>query len=75
VFLLVFLVVKNVFALVRLRSNQVIYEHTKPHLKGTEGAPAKHGARFKLSAPSRLPDRYETFLLGQQTVMLQAGKD
>lgn len=72
VFLAVFLVVKNVFALVRLRSNMVFYEHAKAHRKGTKGAPAKHGAQFKLSAPSRLPDRCETFLLGQQTVMLQA---
>jgi len=72
VFLAVFLVVKNVFALVRLRSNMMFYEHAKAHRKGTKGAPAKHGARFKLSAPTRLPDRCETFLLGQQTVVLQA---
>jgi hypothetical protein len=32
----------------------------------------KHGTCFKLSAPSRPPDRCETFLLGQQTVVLQA---
>jgi hypothetical protein len=71
-FLAVFLVVKNVFALVRLRSNLVFYEQPKPHPKGTQGAPAKHGARFKLSAPSRLPDRNETFCLGEQTVVLRA---
>ena len=71
-FLAVFLLVKNVFALVRLRSNMVFYEQPKPHPKGTRGAPAKHGARFKLSEPSRPPDRSETFLLGKQTVSLQA---
>ncbi len=71
-FLAVFLLVENVFALVRLRSNMVFYEPPKPHPKGTKGAPAKHGAKFKLSEPSRLPDRRETFLLGAQTVSLQA---
>ena len=71
-FLAVFLVVKNVFALVRLRSNMVFYEQPKPHPKGKRGAPAKHGAKFKLSAPSRSPDRRETFLLGKQTVVLRA---
>lgn len=71
-FLAVFLVVQNVLALVRLRSNQVFYGQPKPHPKGTKGAPAKHGARFKLSEPSRLPDQSETFLLGEQTVTLQA---
>ncbi len=71
-FLAVFLVVKNVFALVRLRSNQVFYGPPKPHPKGTKGAPAKHGAKFKLSAPSRVPDRSETFLLGKQTVTLRS---
>lgn len=71
-FLAVFLVVKNVMALVRLRCNQVFYEQPKPHPKGTKGAPAKHGTKFKLSKPARLPDRSETFLLGGQTVTLQA---
>jgi len=71
-FLAVFLVVKNVFALVRLHSNQVFYGPPKPHPKGTKGAPAKHGAKFKLSAPSRPPDRTESFLLGGQTVLLKA---
>jgi hypothetical protein len=71
-FLAVFLVVKNVFALVRLRSNQVLYGPPKPHPKGTKGASAKHGAKFKLSEHSRLPDRTETFLLGEQIVSLKA---
>lgn len=71
-FLAVFRVVKNVFALTRLRSNLVFYGQPKPHLKGTKGAPAKHGAKFKLSHPSCAPDRSETFMLGTQTVILKA---
>jgi hypothetical protein len=71
-FLKVFLVVKNVFALVRLRSNSIFYEAPPPHAKGKKGAPAKHGAKFKLSSPSRPADHNETFMLGQQTVVLQA---
>ena len=40
--------------------------------KGQRGAPAKHGAKFKLSAPSRPADQQDTFQLGEQTVTLQA---
>lgn len=72
IFLAVFLLVKTVVALVRVRGNSVFYERPKPRKKGQRGAPAKHGARFKLSAPSRSADRCETFLLGQQTVALTA---
>ncbi len=72
IFLAVFLVVKHAYALVRLRSNLVFYEPPKPHLKGAKGAPAKHGVKFKLSKPSRKPDRAETFLSGEQTVKLEA---
>lgn len=71
-FLAVFLVVQHAYALVRLRSNLVFYERPKPHVKGKQGAPAKHGAKFKLSQPSRTPDRADTFLLGAQSVKLQA---
>jgi len=71
-FLAVFLLVKTVVALVRVRGNSVFYERPKPRKKGQRGAPAKHGARFKLSAPSRPADRSETFLLGSQTVVLTA---
>jgi hypothetical protein len=72
VFLAIFLVVKNVFALVRLRSNMAFYEAPEPHPQGKRGAPAKHGAKFKLSAPTRPPDQSDTFLLGEQTVTLRA---
>ncbi len=71
-FLAVFLTLKNTFALVRLRNNMVFFGCPKPHPKGKRGAPAKHGPKFKLSAPSRTPDQSEAFLLGEQTVTLQA---
>lgn len=71
-FLAIFLVVKHAYALVRLRSNLVFYERPKPSVKGKRGAPAKHGAKFKLSKPCRAPDRADTFLLGKQTVKLTA---
>jgi hypothetical protein len=67
-FLKTFLAVEHAFVLVRLRSNLVFWGQPKPHPKGTRGAPAKHGPKFKLSAPSKLPDQSETFLLGEQTV-------
>jgi hypothetical protein len=57
---------------VRLRSNIVFYEQPKPHQKSQKGAPAKHGAKFKLSAPARLADQQETFQLRGQSVVLQA---
>ena len=72
IFLAVFLVVQHAYALVRLRCNLVFYERPKPPQKGKRGAPAKHGARFKLSQPSRAPDRTEIFRLGEQTVKLEA---
>jgi hypothetical protein len=72
-FLAIFVLLKNTFALVRLRSTLVFYGQPKPHPKGTKGAPAKHGAKFKLSEPNRPPDRTETFLLGEQTVSLKPG--
>jgi len=73
-FLAVFVLVKQIYALVRLRSNIVFYEQPKPHAKGKKGAPAKHGPKFKLSAPSRPPDQSETFLLGEQKVVLKGWK-
>jgi hypothetical protein len=74
VFLAVFLLLQNTFALVRMRSNNVLYEQPTPKAPGKRGAPKKHGARFKLSNPTRPADRAETFLLGSQTVRLQAWK-
>ncbi len=51
VFLQVFLLVPTVFALVRLRSNRVLYEEPEPRKPKTKGRPRKHGGKFKLSAP------------------------
>jgi hypothetical protein len=72
VFLAVFLVVRSVFALVRLRRNVTLYDEPKSKPAGSRGAPTKHGAVFKMGAPSREPDRKETFSLGLQKVRLNA---
>lgn len=74
VFLAIFLFIQNTFALVRMRSNNVLYEQPAPRKPGQRGAPKKHGARFKLSSPSRPADCAESFLLGAQTVRIQAWK-
>lgn len=71
-FLPIFETFKCAFVLVRLRGNAALWGKPKPHPKGTRGAPAKHGPKFKLSAPSRTPDKSDTLLLGTQTVILQA---
>jgi hypothetical protein len=71
VFLAVFLLLKNTFALVRLRSNLILYEQPQAHQPKKKGAPCKHGSHFKLSSPVREPDRTETFQLRSQTVRLQ----
>lgn len=73
-FLAVFLLIQNTFALVRMRSNNVLYEQPQPRQPGKKGAPKKHGAKFKLSRPSRPADCAETFLLGSQTVHIQGWK-
>jgi hypothetical protein len=72
VFLTIFREIQHTYALVRLRSNLVFYGPPKPHLKGKRGAPAKHGAKFKLSKSPRSADRTDTFGLGELTVKLQA---
>jgi hypothetical protein len=71
-FLAIFLAVKTVFALVRLRSNLTLYEKPAAKSAGARGAPRKHGPKFKMSNPSRPPDRSETFCFGWQTVHLTA---
>jgi len=72
VFLAVALVVKTIWLLVRLRHNRVLSEPPAPKVPGQVGAPRKHGAKFKLAAPGRPPDREETFILGAQTIVLKA---
>lgn len=72
VFLSVFLVVSTVFALVRLRSNRVLYEEPEPREPGTKGRPRKHGRKFKLSAPWRPSDQTEVTTWFGQQIRLQA---
>lgn len=72
IFLGVFLVVQGVYALVRLRRNQVLYEEPPERQPGQKGRPRKHGPQFKLSAPWCGPDRSEVSHLLGQTVLLQA---
>jgi IS4 transposase len=70
-FLAIFLTVQCVYALVRIRSNRVLYEEPPERQPGQRGRSRKHGPKFKLSAPSRTPDRAETCtLLGQQVRLL-----
>ncbi len=73
-FLGVLVCLQNTDALVRMRKTNVLDEQPAPREPGKKGAPQKHGARFKLSSPSRSTDCEETFLLGKPTVRLQAWK-
>jgi hypothetical protein len=72
VFLAVFLVVETVLVLVRLRQNMSLYEQPEAKPAGSRGAPRKHGPRFKLGSPARLPDRSEIVFFGSQKVRLSA---
>lgn len=70
-FLSIFLTLQFVYALVRIRSNRVLYEEPPERQPGQLGRPRKHGPKFKLSEPSRAPDRIEACtLLGQQVRLL-----
>ena len=74
-FLSVFMFLQSVYALVRIRSNRVLYEEPPERKPGQRGRPRKHGDKFKLSAPRREADRIEhCALLGQQ-VRLMAWQD
>jgi hypothetical protein len=72
VFLAVFLVVKTIVALVRLRQNLTLYEKPEPKPAGSRGAPRKHGPAFKMARPTRPPDRTASFQVGEQSVRLSA---
>lgn len=72
VFLSFFLTLQTVFALVRLRSNRVLYEEPPPRSKHQKGRPRQHGAKFKVSTPNRPPDRSEQVTILGQSVRLQA---
>ncbi len=71
-FLQLFVTVQFVYALVRLRRNQLFYEAPPERTLGQKGRPRKHGRKFKLSAPWRAPDREEICCLLGQTVRLSA---
>ncbi|MCB0241194.1 MAG: transposase, partial [Anaerolineae bacterium] len=58
-FLSVFMSLQSVYALVRIRSNRVLYEEPPERKPGQRGRPRKHGDKFKLSAPRREADRIE----------------
>jgi hypothetical protein len=72
IFLAVFLVVKTIIALVRLRQNLTLYEQPIPKPAGSRGAPCKHGPAFKMGKPGRAPDRTASFSLGVQWIRLSA---
>lgn len=72
VFLAIFLLVRTVVALVRLRCNQTLFERPVPKPAGLKGPARKHGARFHLAHPEREPDRCETWQFAGQTVRLRA---
>ena len=75
VFLVAFLVVTTVVALVRLRSNRVLYEEPPEAEPGQKGRPQKHGRKFKLRDPHRQPDRQEVTTVLGQAVRLCAWHD
>jgi len=71
-FLVAFLDVPNVFALVRLACNRVLYYSPPPSEgKRPRGRPPLHGDKFKLQAPPEV-ERSETFQLAKVTVRANA---
>lgn len=71
-FLALFVTLKHLIALVRMRNNSTLYEAPPPKPPKSKGAPRKHGDKFKLANPTREPDRTDTFVLGALTVVLTA---
>jgi hypothetical protein len=72
VFLTLFLATQHLYALVRMRSNRALYEEPPDRQPGQKGRSRIHGAKFRLTAPWRPPDRDEFCTLLGQTVRLQA---
>ena len=71
-FLAIFTLQQLIYALVRIRSNRVLYEAPPARTPNQRGRSRKHGDQFRLAAPSRTADQHElTTLFGQQ-VRLQA---
>lgn len=65
-FLVAFVGLMTLFALVRLRSNRVLYEEPAPADQKPKGRKRKHGAKFKLSAPREADRVEEAEILGQR---------
>jgi hypothetical protein len=63
---------ENTHALVRLQNNQKLSQEPVPKLKGSRGAPRKHGADFQLTAIEREPDARQEFFLGNQKIRVRA---
>ena len=72
-FLRAFVAIQGLFALVRLRSNQVLYEAGS--VRQRRGRKRVHGNAFRLSAPVRPPDRQEELTLPGGTVRVKAWYD
>lgn len=72
-FLRIFLRLKTLWALVRLRGNLVLYEAGS--VRQARGRKRVHGDAFRLAAPRRAPDRQETLALPGLTVIIQAWHD
>ena len=63
----------DTYALVRLRSNNVLWQAPPPPTRSGRGRPAKHGPRFDLDQPpANLPVREERFELGERKVVVRA---
>lgn len=75
VFLSIFVTLQTVCALVRLRSNRVLYEEPPLRTGAEKGRPRKHGAKFAVSEPQRRPDRCQAITLLGQAVNLRAWQD
>ena len=75
IFLAVFLIASKIEALVRMRSNRVLYEEPPESKKNQCGRPRKHGAKFKPSDPNRSPDCSKQVTIMRQTVQLSAWHD
>lgn len=72
VFLAIFLAAQELFALVRMRGNRVLYEEPPERQPGQKGRPCIHGRKFRAADPWRPPDREELCTLLGQTMCLQA---
>jgi hypothetical protein len=71
-FLALCVALKTVIILVRMRHNCTLYEQPAPKPAKRQGAPRKHGPKFKLDEPTRSPDRTATITVGPLTVVLTA---